>query len=759
LDSFAPGADIGLFHKLLDLMPQLVWTARPDGYRDYYNKVFYDYTGKTFDQVKGFGWESIHEPTLLPAVKEHWKESLETGKPFETEYHLLGKDGNYRWFLARINPIYDDKGQLIGWVGTNTDIEEKKQTQMALAEQNLQLQTLAEAIPQMVWSGNAQGWIDYFNSRWYTYTGLTEEESIGWAWRQALHPDDVEVCLQKWNLALSTGAPYEIEYRFKRASDNVFRWHLGRATSIKDAQGKPLHWFGTCTDIHDQKELEQALEARVRERTSEQKNLILRSKESEDKFRAIFDQTFQLVGLVNTDGILIEANQTALDFIGADREDIVGKMFWTTPYWSHSKALQTQLKKAIADAAAGNFVRFEAEHFGINGRRDIDFSIKPVQVADDTVMLIAEGRDITESKQAAKEIREQAALLDLTHDTVIVRTMDGIIKFWNRGASAMYGYSREEIIGKVSHEILKTKFPKQLDQIETELIKNGRWEGELIHTTKDNRLIVVDSRWALEKDQEEQQQVLEINNDITIRKMAESKMLQLAAELARSNEDLEQFAYAASHDMQEPLRTVISFCDLLTKKTHGKLDPDSEKYLAVIVESTARMQHMIKDLLLYARLDAQGKTPAAIDSQEALSLAISGLQKAIAESGAEIIHDKLPVVMADLTQLSLLFQNLLSNAIKFRGEEPLKIKIDAVRQGPFWQFSVFDNGIGMNMAYADRIFVIFQRLHSRSKYQGTGIGLALCKRIVERHGGSIKVSSIPNKGSVFIFTLLPPDGD
>jgi signal transduction histidine kinase len=231
------------------------------------------------------------------------------------------------------------------------------------------------------------------------------------------------------------------------------------------------------------------------------------------------------------------------------------------------------------------------------------------------------------------------------------------------------------------------------------------------------------------------------------------KLDQLANDLARSNKELEQFAYVASHDLQEPLRTVLSFCDLLAKKNRGSLDADSAKYLEIILESSARMQQLIKDLLLYARLESEGNALRQVDLGICLNQAIKALDVAILEAGARITYDEMPSVMGDATQLSLLFQNLIANGIKFRRDEPPQIHIGVSKKDEWWQISCTDNGIGMKMEYAERIFVIFQRLHSRSKFDGTGIGLAVCKRIVERHGGNIAVHSSPGNGSTFTFTL------
>lgn len=235
--------------------------------------------------------------------------------------------------------------------------------------------------------------------------------------------------------------------------------------------------------------------------------------------------------------------------------------------------------------------------------------------------------------------------------------------------------------------------------------------------------------------------------------VARQRLEQSVAELGRSNAELQQFAYVASHDLQEPLRMVSSYTQLLAKRYKGKLDADADDFIAFAVDGASRMQRLIQDLLAYSRVSTRGFDRRRTHMENALEQATDNLRLAVKEAGAVVTHDQLPAVMADERQLTQLFQNLLGNAIKFRGEEPPLIHVSAKRLDNDWVFSVQDNGIGIDPQYADRIFIIFQRLHNREEYPGTGIGLAICRRIVERHGGRIWVESAPGKGATFSFTL------
>jgi signal transduction histidine kinase len=249
--------------------------------------------------------------------------------------------------------------------------------------------------------------------------------------------------------------------------------------------------------------------------------------------------------------------------------------------------------------------------------------------------------------------------------------------------------------------------------------------------------------------------------EIGERRRAEEQLQRHATELEQSNRELQQFAYVASHDLQEPLRMVTSYVQLLERRYRNQLDADASEFIDFAVEGAARMQQLIKGLLAYSRVGTQGKPFEVVDCQVVVDQVLDNLRFAVEDSQATVTHDRLPKVMADPTQLVQLFQNLLSNAIKFRGSKPPEIHIGAKWQDngangkePQWLFSVEDNGIGLEPEYSERIFLIFQRLHTRDQYPGTGIGLSICKRIVERHGGGIWVESQSGAGATFYFTLL-----
>ena len=258
-------------------------------------------------------------------------------------------------------------------------------------------------------------------------------------------------------------------------------------------------------------------------------------------------------------------------------------------------------------------------------------------------------------------------------------------------------------------------------------------------------------RAELEQGIKERTSELVVTNEQLINEINERK--QVESELQRSNAELQQFAYVASHDLQEPLRMISSYMQLLERRYKGQLDHDADEFIAYAVDGAKRMQGLIGDLLQLSRVETRENFFEATDCEAILKQARGNLQASIEDCCGHVIHDPLPTVTADATQLVQLFQNLIGNAVKFRGMESLRIHISAERRNGGWLFSVRDNGIGIDPEHSDRIFVIFQRLHGRDEYPGTGIGLAICKKIVERHGGQIGVESEPGQGATFFFTI------
>ena len=483
--------------------------------------------------------------------------------------------------------------------------------------QNEQPWTFADAMPQIIWSALPDGRADYFNQRWFEYTGLTLAQSRDMGWQSMIHPDDLQNSINCWDEAVRTGKPFQAEFRLNRAPHGAWRWHLSRALPVRGQDGRLVRWVGTSTDIQDQKLAEEKL------------------RQSEARTRSI---------------------------------------------------------------------------------------------------------------------------LDTTYDAFILTDADGRIIDWNRQAEIMFGHARGEAKGK---SIAETIIPGRYQEAHSEELKRvlatreGPMHGkriELAALRRNGDEFPVEIRLSVLQ-AEEGLLVCSAIRDVTERKKSEAELMRTTAELIRSNADLERYAYLASHDLQEPLRAVASFTQLLALEYADKLDTEAREYIGYVVEGAKRMQVLINQLLDYSRLGTGRKPFALVDCRKIYETAMANLKVAIDESGAILTSADLPQVMGDSVQLTQVFQNLLANAIKFRRGHGPQVYVGAEQKDKEWLFAVRDNGIGIDSRNLDRLFVIFQRLHHRDEYAGTGIGLAVCKKIVDLHGGRIWVESKPGEGSTFYFTI------
>lgn len=376
-------------------------------------------------------------------------------------------------------------------------------------------------------------------------------------------------------------------------------------------------------------------------------------------------------------------------------------------------------------------------------------------------------------------------IINSMSDTLIILDPDGVIQRVNRVTLDLLGFEKKELIGKPINTIIEHQESSSIKgnfrNIEKiYLTKNGMkipvlYSGSFLRDNKGEiigQICLGKDNTELKKAREALRQALDnmeqkvqrrtadlshmnetLQKEVKERQKAENELRKYATELEQSNQTLQQFAYVASHDLQEPLRTVTSYVQLLERRYKEKMDADAVDFMELIVDGAGRMQALVAGLLAYSRVRSHGDTFKITDCETAINQALSNLAAALEEKNVNIIRGPLPEIMADSTQLTQVFQNLIGNAVKFSSGLKPEIQIRANAEESEWVLSVRDNGVGFDLQYHDRIFQIFQRLHAREEYPGTGIGLAICKRIVERHGGRIWADSEPGKGSTFHFSI------
>jgi PAS domain S-box-containing protein len=347
-------------------------------------------------------------------------------------------------------------------------------------------------------------------------------------------------------------------------------------------------------------------------------------------------------------------------------------------------------------------------------------------------------------------------LIDYANAPIIVWSPDWTITRFNRGFERLTGRKATDLVGQP----LGALFPDEARDAFLELIgqtledeSRGIVEIPILHVDGRQLTVLWNSSSIFAEDGATLLATIAQGQDITERKAAERVLRDRTDELARSNAELVQFAYIASHDLQEPLRMVASYTQLLQKRYAGKLDADADDFIGFAVDGATRMQTLINELLAFSRVGTQGGRFARTSLRDVMERVVHTIQGRVDEADATLHYEALPEIMCDAGQIERVLQNLVLNALKFRGDRSPEVTVSAERGDGEWLLSVVDNGIGIEEQYQERVFVIFQRLHARGEYDGTGMGLAICRRIIERHGGRIWVESVPGEGSAFNFTI------
>ena len=484
---------------------------------------------------------------------------------------------------------------------------------------------------------------------------------------------------------------------------------------------------------------------------------------TERRYRGLLEAAPDAMIVVDEMGEIVLLNVQAEKQFGYTRDELIGQRVTNIiPEGFAERQIADALRSA--EEALAQQIGTGIELVALRkdgGEFPIEIMLSPLG-SPEGILVTAAIRDIT-ARKAAEELMKRAeeryrGLLEAAPDPMVVVSPSGEIVLLNVQAEKRFGYTRDELIGQPVTNIIPVGFAERLiadglRSAEEALAQQIGTGIELTALCKDGAVFPIEIMLS-PLESADGILVTAAVRDITARKAAEADLINKIAELKRSNEELSQFAYIASHDLQEPLRMVSSYTQLLAKRYVGQLDSDADEFIGFAVDGAARMQRLIQDLLAFSRVGTNKIDLARISSQNALDQALINLRGAVEERGAVVTSDPLPVVRADQMQLVQLFQNLVGNAIKYHRDGVPRVHISAHRNDhKKWDFSVKDNGLGIEPEYFERIFGMFQRLHTREQFSGTGIGLAICKKIVDRHSGSISVASTPGEGSIFSFSL------
>jgi len=741
--------------EITDALPVVVYETDATGRMTFVNATAFDLLGYAKEEVEA--GRSIFQ-LIAPADRRRahavFRRRMGGEDVGRVEYSGLRKDGST--FPVSIRAVLMRRdGAVVGMRGIIVDVTERKKAELALAESEAKLRITIASMVDGILTVGLDWKVTDCNEAVSRMSQRSKEEVIGKPFLDLLAPESRSQILETVPELMEKGT---IRTNAPWVRKNGERIDVEANVSlIKDAAGQPKAFLAVARDVTERQKAESVLH------------------EAQEELRqhaTMFDAAHDSIMTLDPEGTITYWNRGAERLYGWTKQEAEGQnanALLRTRFPESRDALWPKLTES--GLWEGELIQVTRD--GV-----------PVTVASSWTLIKDErgnasaileiSSDVTERKKAELALAESEAKLRITFatmaDGIVIAQLNETVTDCNEAILRLTQRSREEIIGKPFEDLIPPQFRSLIPDARKLLVgaiflrtepsnekkETVRTDSQLLR--KNGERVDIETNISLIEDASGQPAAfLIVARDVTERKQMEHQLDSILADLQRSNAELEQFAYVTSHDLQEPLRMITSYIQLIEEDYKGKLDADADQYIAFAVEGAKRMHTLINDLLAYSRVGTRGEPFLPTSMSSALSAAIANLDVAIEENHAVITHDELPTVLGDEAQLIQLFQNLLGNAIKFRSEDTPMIHVGVEETNDDWVFSVRDNGIGIDMKHAERIFVVFQRLHAREEYAGTGIGLAVVKKMVERHGGHIWVESEPANGSTFYFTL--PKGD
>lgn len=751
------------FRTLADNISQFAWMADENGWIFWYNQRWFEYTGTTLEEMKGWGWQKVHHPEHVDRVTNKFRHSIETGETWEDTFPLRGKDGQYRWFLSRAIPVRDERGKVLRWFGTNTDITERKQTEAALQASEERYRSLIEATAQIIW--DVQGKRGEFITEqpaWSAFTGQTFDELKGWGWLNAVHPDDRATTSQAWLSALANRALYEVEHRLRRY-DGVYRYMSVRAVPVFEQNGSIREWIGVHTDVSDRQQAEAAL------------------RQSEDRLRMAIESA----QLGTWDWNLIANKLTwddgckAMFGLPPDAESSI-EIFFEGLHPDDRERIEQIIQSSLNPASGGKY-NVEYRTIGIQDGIERWIAAKGqvyFDAVENPLRFVGTVMDITVAKhREANRKRAEAALREsetrfrtlASHAPVGIFMTDelGNCLYVNERWCEMAGMSSEAARGDGWVSALHPDDRERVADIWYRATQNGQvFAAEYRFQTPQGKVTWLQgSATSLQREAGEVIGYLGTLTDITNLKQAEAEREQLlqqeqaAREAAeRANRIKDEFLAVLSHELRTPLNPILGLSNLLQTR---KLDEIKTTQALATIERNAKVQlQLIDDLLDIVKI-LQGKLSlnmTAVNLSLAIEAAIDTVRSAAVAKSVSL-HPVLPdigQVLGDATRLQQVVWNLLSNAIKFTPNGG-RVDIFLARVGSQAEITVRDTGKGISSDFLPHIFESFRQEDASitRKYGGLGLGLAIVRQLIETHSGTI-VADSPGEGLGATFTVRLP---